>query len=77
MNTLEFALLFKRQQSGPLDVDSVFDTLTDMNNYLTNELRYPGQVVVCREVPKTLFVLSDDRTTWDKVSGVEWNESEW
>lgn len=34
-----FPIPFKRQFSGPLDIDSVFETEEELNNYLTCDLR--------------------------------------
>lgn len=69
MATLQFPLQFLRQYAGPIDTDIVFDTTTDMNNYLTNARRYAGQIVSCLDQPGTLYVLNSARDDWVAVSG--------
>lgn len=66
MSQLEFPLKFKRQYSGSLDVDQTFETLTIMNNYLTNPLRYAGQIVYCVE-DENVYYLKNDRDVWVEV----------
>jgi hypothetical protein len=64
MSSLLFPLQFKRQYSGPLDVDTVFETTSALNTYLTSALRYAGQVVTCLEQEGFIFILDNTKTSW-------------
>ena len=46
MASIEFPLSFKRQFSGPLDESSVYATLSELNDYITNDpSAYDGQLL--------------------------------
>ena len=64
MANLEFPLQFKRQYAGSLDVDEVFKTRLEMEEYLNDPVRYPGQVVTCLEEEGSIFILNKDRDKW-------------
>ena len=66
-----FPIAFKRQFSGPIDVDSVFKTEEELMNYLTCDLRYPGMVVTCEELEGSIFVLSTTGTEWLEIGSSE------
>ncbi len=70
MSKLLFPLQLKRQYSGPIDPDSVFDTTADMTAYLNNPLRYAGQIVTCKEQEGVVFVLNNAMTEW-KAHSIE------
>ena len=74
MSELIFPLWFKRQYAAPLDVDLVFDTLVDMNDYLTSGVRYAGQIVSCKENEGKLFVLNNARDAWLEIGNEEVGE---
>lgn len=61
---LQFFTPFKRTFDKPLDVDLVFDTLDQLNQYLANPARYAGQVVTCKEAEGKIFVLSNNKNQW-------------
>lgn len=69
MSNLLFPLGFKRQYAGPLDADSVFTTMVELQNYLTNDLRYPGQIATCLEKPASIFVMSPACDEWNEYAG--------
>ena len=64
MANLSFPLRFKRQYSGSLDPDLTFDTIVELNSYLTNGARYPGQIVSCIETEGKIYVLNSTGTNW-------------
>lgn len=64
MAELIFPLSFKRQYSGSLDTDLVFETIVDRDTYLTNPLRYAGMIVSCKELEGKIFVLNNAMDTW-------------
>lgn len=64
MAKLNFPLQFQRQYNGPIDKDMVFDTTSDMNDYLTNSRRYAGMVVTCAEQEGKVFILNNARDNW-------------
>ncbi len=66
-----FPIPFKRQFSGPLDIDSVFETEEELNNYLTCDLRYPGMIVTCVELEGQIFILSKNRMSWISIGSSE------
>jgi hypothetical protein len=66
---LQFFTPFSRTFDGPLDVSLVFDTTADMNNYLLNPARYPGQIVACKQEEGKIFVLSNSKNSWLLASG--------
>ncbi len=70
---LQFFTPFKRTFDIPLDVDLVFDTLAELNQYLTNPARYSGQIVTCRQAEGKIFVLSNDKNQWLIAAGNEEN----
>lgn len=61
-----FPLRFERQYSGSLDVDQVFETTADRISYLTNPLRYAGQIVSDLENDRT-YKLDSTLTIWLEV----------
>ena len=63
MASLLFPLQFERQYSGPLDQDQVFSTTSDRLAYLTNALRYSGQIVSDTQTGKA-YQLNAARDTW-------------
>jgi hypothetical protein len=64
MAKLPFPLQIERQYAAPIDPDAVFDTVADMNTYLTNARRYEGQVVSCKETPGKLYTLNAALDGW-------------
>jgi len=66
MTSLLFPLQFKRQYSGPLDADNVFTLTSDRVAYLSNPLRYAGQVVFDTQ-DTTLYYLNSALDTWINV----------
>jgi hypothetical protein len=58
-----FPLKYKRQDPEPIDVDSVFTTTAARNTYLTNPLRYGGQIVSDLETGKA-YILNTAKTAW-------------
>jgi len=66
MASLIFPLQFERQYAGPLDVHSVFSTTAELTAYLTNPLRYAGQIVVCLEDNKA-YKLNTARSAWEEL----------
>ena len=69
MAELNFPLSFKRQYSGSLDVDLVFETLVARDTYLTDPLRYAGMIVSCLELEGKIFVLNNAMDAWLSASG--------
>ena len=69
MAQLIFPLQYKRQYAGPLDADSTFATLEELNAYLASPLRYAGQIATCNESEGQLFVLNNARDAWLSVQG--------
>ena len=63
LKTLQLPISFKRQYAQPLDYDAVFETLTDMQTYLSNPVRYQGQIATCLETSKT-YQLNTARDAW-------------
>jgi hypothetical protein len=70
MADLLFPLQFRRQFDGPLDLDGVFDTVVNLNAYLTNARRYAGQIVACDETPGVAYVLNAARDAWLPVASL-------
>jgi hypothetical protein len=69
MAQLPFPLSFKRQFPTPLDADTTFATLAELNAYLGSALRYAGQVATCQETEGVAYVLSNDLSEWLPISG--------
>jgi hypothetical protein len=69
MAQLPFPLSFKRQFPTPLDADTTFATLAELNAYLSSALRYAGQVATCQETEGVAYVLSNDLSEWLPISG--------
>ena len=65
MAYIEFPLQFSRQNAAPLDVSSVMSS-ADKASYLSNPVRYAGQVVYDSDTEK-LYVLSSNRSEWLEV----------
>jgi hypothetical protein len=61
---LDFPLQFKRQFAKSLDVDSTFLTTVELNAYLTNPLRYVGQLATCEEEEGKLYILNKTKDAW-------------
>lgn len=61
---LDFPLQFKRQFASSLDVDSTFKTITELNAYLANPLRYVGQLATCDEEEGKLYILNKTKDAW-------------
>lgn len=68
MADIIFPLQFKRQYSGSLDPDLVFDTISDKNDYLSSPRRYAGQIVSCLEEEGRAFILNNSLDEWISVS---------
>jgi hypothetical protein len=66
MASLLFPLQFERQYSGPLDVNQVFNTTSERNNYLSSPLRYGGQIVSDLETDK-VYVLNSSEDAWIEI----------
>lgn len=66
MASLLFPLQFERQYSGPLDQDQVFTTTSARLTYLTNPLRYAGQIVTDLETNKS-YQLNTAKDTWIEI----------
>jgi hypothetical protein len=66
MSKIIFPLQFERQYSGPLDVNQIFDLTADRVTYLTNPLRYAGQLVSDLQDGKT-YKLNSSLNAWDEV----------
>lgn len=63
MSKLLFPLQLERQYAAPLDINSVFDDITKMNMFLSNPLRYGGQVAACLSSEK-VYMLNSSKTAW-------------
>ena len=61
---LDFPLQFKRQFAKSLDVDSTFTTRVELDAYLTNPLRYTGQLATCDEEEGKLYILNKTKDAW-------------
>ena len=75
MAQLQWNLNFKRLMDSSLDADYSFDTITSLNNYLTNPYRYAGQLAYC-VANDTLYILDKTKTVWKEIgkgtgSGIE------
>jgi hypothetical protein len=66
MAYISFPLSYKRQFAQPLDIDSVFSDTQDRLDYLTNPLRYAGQIVADTEAGK-VYMLNAARTAWTEI----------
>jgi len=66
MASLLFPLQFERQYSGPLDQDQVFTNTSDRLTYLTNPLRYAGQIVSDLQTQK-IYQLNTAKDTWIEI----------
>ena len=64
MAKIQFPLQFERQYSNPIDIDMVFETTSILNSYLTDNKRYAGMVVTCKEQEGKIFVLNNDKNEW-------------
>ena len=64
MAKIQFPLQFERQYSNPIDIDMVFETTTILNSYLTDDKRYAGMIVTCKEQEGKIFVLNNDKDEW-------------
>lgn len=45
----------------------IFNTTNELNNYLSNETRVAGMIATCLETDTVLYVLSNDRNTWNTI----------
>ena len=66
-----FPLQFTRQYKGPMDADVLFETNTELQAYLSNDLRYGGMLVTCKEHEGKLFILNNAETAWIEIAGVK------
>lgn len=66
-----FPLQFTRQYKGPMDTDVLFETNTELQAYLSNDLRYGGMLVTCKEHEGKLFILNNAETAWIEIAGVK------
>ena len=64
MAKIQFPLQFERQYSNPIDIDMVFETTSILNSYLTDNKRYAGMIVTCKEQEGKIFVLNNDKDEW-------------
>lgn len=64
MSELLFPSQFRRQYSGALDIDMVFNTDFELQEYLTNPRRYSGQTVTCLEHEGRIFILNNTLDAW-------------
>ncbi len=64
----QFTKPFKRLFDKPLDIDQVFNTLVDMDAYLSSGNRYAGQIVSCLET-NAVYTLNETKDTWIKSGG--------
>ena len=64
---LSWPLMFRRQYAQPLDIDSVFETLAEMETYLTNALRHVGQIATCQETEGIIYIMNNNRDAWVTV----------
>jgi len=64
MAKIQFPLQFERQYSNPIDIDMVFETTSILNSYLTDDKRYAGMIVTCKEQEGKIFVLNNDKDEW-------------
>lgn len=61
---------FKRLFDNPLDIDSVFQTVSEMNDYLIPPSNaYAGMVVTCLEEEGKIFILNNDLDAWLDITG--------
>lgn len=65
----QFTKQFKRLFAGSLDVDDVFPTYQEMQDYLLSGNRYAGMKVACLEREGTIFILNNAKDQW--VSSLE------
>jgi len=65
---MEFPLQLKRQYSGSLVADEVFSNEEERLAYLSNPLRYAGQVV-CQANTSKLYVINNTLDGYVKVGG--------
>lgn len=66
---IDFPIQLRRQYTGPLDVDTVFDTTAEMESFLsTEERRYAGMIVACLEQEGKAFILNSARDQWLSVA---------
>lgn len=68
MSEILIPVQFRRQNKGPLDVESVFTTEQAMIDYLLNPKRYAGQQVSCVALDKS-FILDSTETMWVESKG--------
>lgn len=68
MSELLFPLQFKRQYAEALDPDVTFTTVLELNNYLYDAVRYPGQIATCQEKEGYLFIMNNARNAWIEFS---------
>lgn len=66
----------QRQFAGPIDADVVFETLNDMNNYLSRAIRYAGMMATCLEEEGKLFILNNAKDEWLEASNGDGETSE-
>ena len=64
MAKIQFPLQFERQYSNPIDIDMVFETTSILNSYLTDDKRYAGMIVTCKDQEGKIFVLNNDKDEW-------------
>jgi len=67
---IEFYKQFKRNFRGPLEANTTFLNLAEMEAFLSNDIRYAGQIVTCEQFDGQIFVLNNARTAWINVTGV-------
>lgn len=84
VENIELPVQIKRQYPASLEADKVFATTFELNQYLSNPLRYAGMVVSCLANQESLFILNNARTAWYELtnaskstvidlSGESWN----
>lgn len=63
-SSMPFPLQLKRQFARPIDPDSVFDSINDLNAYLNSGVRYAGMIAYCNETPGRLYMLNAAKDSW-------------
>ena len=62
---------YKKISGGGTSGDSsglIFNTISELNTFLTNEARLAGTLGTCIETEGVLYILSTDRTSWLPVN---------
>jgi hypothetical protein len=65
----EVSVQFRRLYAKSLVEGQVFDNVIELNAYLNNPARYPGQIATCIENLETIYILNASRDAWVSVKG--------